>query len=88
MKRVLLGTCILMIAVAGVAAGNSALHGQDSSSTSFAVGPMSSADQLDAGGLFPMAEPVLGCTSDDCRVCNANGLKCSPNGPQCDCVAW
>ena len=29
-----------------------------------------------------------GCTADDCRVCNRNGLMCEPTGGSCNCVPW
>ena len=39
--------------------------------------------------LTPQAPgPLFGCTADDCRVCNNNGLKCEPDGEECNCVEW
>jgi hypothetical protein len=31
---------------------------------------------------------VAGCSADDCRVCNANGLMCTPTKTGCDCEFW
>ena len=40
--------------------------------------------------LTPQAPDPLafGCTADDCRVCNDNGLRCEPDGEECNCVEW
>lgn len=35
----------------------------------------------------PAEDGLNGCTADDCRVCNKNGLTCSPTATDCNCVA-
>ncbi|HEX2162359.1 MAG TPA: hypothetical protein VHM02_00265 [Thermoanaerobaculia bacterium] len=85
MKRGLLVAFLAVFAVAGVTAGNSWLHGDHGSSvTTFAAGQSVPAPV----GLIAPTSAVLGCTADDCRVCNANGLRCEPTEDDCDCVKW
>jgi hypothetical protein len=49
---------------------------------------------LGSTAVFAVDKPImprtnmLGCSADDCRVCNANGYKCQVAGSGCDCVPW
>lgn len=40
------------------------------------------------GALDPSGDGLNACSADDCRVCNNNGLMCTPTDKGCNCEYW
>jgi|GEM_PF-3947193 len=82
MKRVLLSLALVLVAVlALMATSTPATSASATVQAAEAPAPVVTLDQL-----FEAVVIGGGCTADDCRVCNDNGLKCKPEAGECQCI--
>lgn len=51
-------------------------------------GPPSAEEEIPFFGGDPAGDGINACTADDCRVCNNNGLMCTPTSTGCNCEYW
>lgn len=99
MKALFVLACLLVVfaAVPATAASNNApasacllFAGSASSAQYVSDGPIvfTGGDPVVFFGEDPSGDGTDSCSIDDCKICNYNGLMCTPTPTGCNCDYW
>ena len=90
MKGFLLLLCLVM-ALAAAPASAAPSHVISSACLAVATPATNALNMSEVPSIFmgdPGGDGINSCSADDCRVCNNNGLMCTPTKAGCDCEYW